>query len=126
MTKREIKFRVFGWELDEEKWVLNPYNKIYTSGKLVIEESFFSRNIGERYVEQYTGLKDANGVEIYEGDYLLTVWSDFEVIEEFGEVQFVDGAWRVISSYGDDLIHEWIDNGTSVQGNIHEQPEWRV
>lgn len=118
MTKREIKFRVFGWELDEEKWVLNPYNKIYTSGKLVIEESFFSRNIGERYVEQYTGLEDANGVEIYEGDILKDEYGNYAV------VIFYDGRF-VAREQGSDMdLMMWLsDYYGQVSGNVHQHPE---
>lgn len=119
MTKREIKFRAW----DEE------FNQFITWEMMIDRTGGIDtpmRALDELPHDQYTGLKDINGVEIYEGDYLLTTWESYEPLEEFGEVQFVDGAWRVISSYGDDLIHEWIDNGTSVQGNIHEQPEWRV
>lgn len=84
------------------------------------DDSFLMSDLG-------TGL-DGN-FEIYEGDYLLTTWDlgdDKDPLEDFGEVQFVDSAWTVVSPNGDDLLHEWVDNGTSVQGNIHEQPEWRV
>lgn len=63
---REIKFR--GIRLDNGKWV---YGNLRVSGEGVYISSIDCHAQGEVHVStvgQYTGLKDVNRVEIYEGD----------------------------------------------------------
>ena len=72
-------------------------------------------------IMQYTGLKDKNGVEIYEGD-ILQIFGEGNSI---GKVIFQDGSFRVVedlkyychlSAYNPQVMSEVI-------GNIYENPE---
>jgi len=75
---------------------------------------------------QYTGLKDKNGQEIYEGDIVAGEFNgngarEYTGYPERGVVQMVKGSWVLGSEYGGTLLSN-IDNAERI-GNIYENPE---
>ena len=71
---REIKFRV--WEIKSKSWVsekivLNSDGKIWAYGFTPFED-FTDKVI----INFFTGLKDKNGKEIYEGDIIHSKWEE--------------------------------------------------
>jgi uncharacterized phage protein (TIGR01671 family) len=128
---REIKFR--GKRVDNGDWVYGCYLETQMSGAYIIgstmeakgkkesikmHDKLWQHEVIPETVGQYTGWKDRNGVEIYEGG---VVRADMD----FGPGGYAE---QIASIYWDEGVGGWqfnyFDKSTiEVIGNIHDNPE---
>lgn len=144
---REIKFRA--WDKENKCFWRNIYEaykgsleelSINLNGRLHIrnisgmhdESTFYDRF----ELMQYTGLKDKNGKEIYEGDIIKEEQGD-KFIVKFGEFIIIEYDERQYGYYAEEInkteseigltgkfpLFKWGCAQSIVIGNIHENPE---
>ena len=117
----DIKFRA--WHKKEKRYYYNVEHTYDHTCRGIgcFEESFGDVLDSDAYiVEQYTGLKDKNGKEIYEGDIVKGSWlygKNWQVVkyQNYGFYPFI-----VTGFDGDSMVRS-VD--IAVIGNIHENPE---
>ena len=118
MKNREYKFRV--WDVQKKLFVnhINDYLKLGSNKLITIPE-----HSEEYIIQQYTGLKDKNGKDIYEGDILnckgYDDWFDTTGFYFNFEVKF-----SIEKAGESDLTgYLYIPEDRELIGNVLENPE---
>lgn len=119
---REIKFRawdVLGKKMIHEVWEIG-FGLTEDSESWLVGDDQQIKNFK---LMQYTGLKDRNGVDIYEGDVLSGVdMHNLEVIKiKYGwGTKFIDDGQTNIDPFDDALFEDF---DCEVIGNIYQNPD---
>jgi len=118
---REIKFRAW----NKNKQVMEDIILINLRNKQILIDTGEEVNLLEFHeveLMQYTGLRDKNGREIYEGDIVrFKDWWDEEMV---GEVRYSekDMAFTIVNDFWDGFPIMYADD-LEVIGNIYKNPE---
>ena len=106
---REIKFRV--WDIDDCAYSGNWY--ALNCLQAMDRDVDYTRAKDRKIVEQYTGLKDKNGKEIYEGDIVTEGYGHQMMIQ----YELESASFRAVS----DSVNTYMDDRLEIIGNIHEE-----
>lgn len=122
---REIKFRIY--DTKRKEWVHDTKHAVNLLGETIILGDILRRpddtrvrleELNDLVVMQFTGLKDRNGIEVYEGDVIRNDGGDWNE-----EVFYEEGGFCFCREAPEPMVWLQINGVYEVIGNVHENPE---
>ncbi len=121
----EIEFRAWGYHHLKEKYVMYSWRVINSYD---MQYFWNDDKFKDRIIMQYIGLKDKNGVKIFDGD--IVKYKDDSGTSQIGVVTYRAAAFIIIAIGGDEegnqdhnQFHEDYQKDYLIIGNIYESPE---
>jgi hypothetical protein len=119
---RQLKFRI--WDKQNKKWIYEwgaSHKRLAISLVGLVYHGGYDDVLPENdyVIQQYTGLKDSKGNDIYEGDILTCKYADQEVTEAISYSEDYSSF-----THGEHALWRgWIGEAEII-GNIFENPDY--
>ena len=121
--------RYRAWDKDNKKMFTNDELIIWNSNIYANDSGNLSVNklkgwsVDDKFLMQSTGIKDKNGVEIFEGDVVKQemLIPTFEIEKISGVVEMLEGAWTIVNSKEEIACYLWREVAEmEIIGNVWE------
>ena len=115
MDNSRLKFRA--WNTEKNEWLYLPETGDIELTQYIGNSFEFSYDKEAVVILQYTGLKDKNGKEIYEGDFIEVMGVFYQIVWRGIGFWFMDTHTKELFVFDPQVYH------LEVVGNIYESPE---